>query len=102
MLTQKKYLKSKSVCKAKFLMPKQAIGDAEFVNIVGDFNHWDVKASPMKKLKNGGFTIGLDLTSGKEYQFRYLIDGTKWENDWAADKYVPSPFGDAENSVIVV
>ncbi len=102
MLTQKKYLKSKPVCKAKFLMPKQAIGDAKSVNIVGDFNHWNVNASPMKKLKNGGFAIALDLPAGKEYQFRYLIDGTKWENDWAADKYVPSPFGDADNSVIVV
>jgi len=102
MVAQKKYLKSKPICKAKFMMPKQAIGNATSVNIVGDFNHWDVEATPMKKMKNGAFTVGLDLPAGREYQFRYLIDGTKWENDWAADKYVPSPFGDADNSVIVV
>jgi hypothetical protein len=31
-----------------------------------------------------------------------LIDETKWENDWHADKYVPTPYGNAENSVVVV
>ena len=24
-------------------------------------------------------------------QFRYLLDGSRWENDWAADKYIPAP-----------
>ncbi len=102
MATTKKYLKSKPICKTKFIMPKQAVGNAKSVTIVGDFNHWDVTATPMKKLKDGAFSIGLDLPAGREYQFRYLIDGTQWENDWAADKYVPSPFGGADNSVIVV
>ena len=101
MVTQKKYLKSKPICKATFILPRQVVGEAKSVNIVGDFNQWDVKASPMKKTKDGSFSIGIDLPAGKEYQYRYLIDGTKWENDWSADKYVPSSFG-SDNSVIVV
>ena len=44
----------------------------------------------------------LELKPGREYQFRYLIDGRQWENDWHADKYVQSPIGDSENSVVVV
>jgi hypothetical protein len=56
----------------------------------------------MKKLKNGGFTATLDLELGQEYQFRYLLDDKIWETDFAADKYVPTPFGNSENSVIVL
>ncbi|MCI6365047.1 MAG: glycoside hydrolase, partial [Spirochaetia bacterium] len=35
------------------------------------------------------------------YQFRYLLDGYKWENDWNADKYIPAPYSNADNSVVV-
>jgi len=56
----------------------------------------------MKKLKSGVFTLESQLESNKEYQFRYLIDENIWENDWAADKYVRSEYGNCENSVIVV
>ena len=56
----------------------------------------------MKRLKNGGFVATLDLDPGHEYEYRYLLDGKVWENDWQADKYVPTQFGDTENSVVVV
>ena len=56
----------------------------------------------MKKLKNGNYAVTLELKPGREYQFRYLIDESKWENDWNADKYVKSPYGDSDNSVVVV
>ena len=69
---------------------------------MGEFNGWDVYATPMKKLKDGSFTVTLDLEKGRTYQFRYLIDETRWENDWEADKYVPTPFGNIENSVVIV
>jgi 1,4-alpha-glucan branching enzyme len=99
---KKEYLKSRDGCKVTFRLPKIAAPDAKNVCIVGDFNNWNVYANPMKRLKNGGYTITLELKVGKEYQFRYLIDESKWENDWNADKYVKSPFGDSDNSVIVV
>jgi len=98
---KKKYLKSKPVCKVSFSLPKEAAVKAKEVTIVGDFNDWDHKKHKMKKLKNGSFTSTIDLEVGSEYQFRYLIDQEAWENDWQADKYVPTEFG-AENSVVVV
>ena len=55
----------------------------------------------MKKRESGYYTTKLDLETGKEYQFLYLIDESKWENDWNADKYVKSPYGDNDNSVVV-
>ena len=99
---KKQYLKSKPVCKVSFSLPKEAANGAEQVSIVGDFNNWDTKQHKMKKLKNGSFTSTIDLQVGVEYQFRYLIDDSEWENDWNADKYVPTAYGDAENSVVVV
>ena len=102
MSLKKKYLKSKPVCKVSFSLPKDVAETASKVALVGDFNEWDSSANPMKKLKNGSFTSTLDLTSGKEYEFRYLVDGEQWVNDTVADAYVPTVYGDSENSVVAV
>jgi hypothetical protein len=56
----------------------------------------------MQQLKNGGYTIVLELEPGREYQLRYLIDEHGWENHWNADKCVKSPYGDSDNSVVIV
>jgi 1,4-alpha-glucan branching enzyme len=98
----KQYLKTKPICKATFYLSAEAVGTANKVNIVGDFNEWDIEATPMKKQKNGSFTVTLSLEPGKYYHFRYLIDGEVWENDWSADAYVPTPYGDGDNSVVML
>lgn len=98
---KKEYLKSKKVVKVTFRLPKVAATGAKNVHVVGDFNGWSIYANPMKRLKKGEFTTTIELEPGREYQFRYLIDEDRWENDWNADKYVKSPFG-SDNSVIVV
>lgn len=82
--------------------PKKLPWGAKSITVVGDFNNWNINDNPMKKLKSGVFTLELQLESNKEYQFRYLIDENIWENDWEADKYVRSEYGNCENSVIVV
>lgn len=102
MSIKKRYLKSKPVCKCTFLLPKDAAPDAKAVNLVGDFNSWSLDGTPMKRLKSGDFKLELDLDAGQRYQYRYLIDGKKWENDWAADDYVPVPDLSVENSVVQV
>ncbi len=102
MSLKKQYLKSKNVCKVTFRLPKEAAPNASTVHLVGDFNDWDANACPMKKLKNGSFTVNLDLERGKEYQFRYCVDQESWENDWEADKYVPSSVGGVDNSVVIL
>ena len=102
MAIKKRYLKTKPVSKVTFNVPKEAAGSVKKVHIVGEFNNWNIKATPMKKLKTGGFSITLDLETGREYHFRYLYDQAIWENDWSADKYVSSEYGNCENSVVVV
>lgn len=102
MSLKKQYLKTRSVCKVTFKVPKKAAKGAKTISVVGEFNNWDVSANPMKSFKNGGFSTTIDLNRDREYQFRYLLDDTRWENDWTADKYIPSEAGDCDNSVIVL
>ncbi len=102
MSIKKKYLKNNKVCKVTFRVPKKAANGAKKIHVVGDFNGWDEKANPMKNLKNGDFTAIIELETDREYQFRYLLNQKIWENDWSADKYVPTEFGDSDNSVVIV
>jgi 1,4-alpha-glucan branching enzyme len=99
---KKDYCASKNVCKVTFRLPGCAASGAQSVHIVGEFNNWAIHANPMKRLKNDDYTIALELEPGREYQFRYLIDESIWENDHQADSYVKSPYGDCDNSVVAV
>ena len=98
---KKQYLKKSASCKVTFRLPKEAAPDAEMVTVVGDFNGWDKNGAQMQKLKSGDFKATLELPCNKEFRFRYLIDADKWENDWAADKYLPNEYGD-DDSVVVI
>ena len=102
MAIEKKYLKTKPVCKVKFILDDKETNGAKKVNLVGDFNEWDKEANQMRKQKNGCFATTIDLEKDNEYEFRYVIDDEIWRNDAAADKYNYSAVGDAENSVVVV
>ena len=101
MSIEKKLLKAKPVCKVKFSLSGDQYKSASSILLVGDFNNWQIGETPFKKAKTGVWSVSLDLETGKEYQFRYLIDGTSWENDSEADKYVPSGLG-SENSVLAL
>jgi 1,4-alpha-glucan branching enzyme len=97
MIAKRQYLKSKPVCKVTF----QLSTEAKHVALVGEFNGWNEASTPMKKSKDGIFSASLELETGREYQYRFLIDGSNWLNDEHADKQVPTPLGN-ENSVVVL
>lgn len=74
---------------------------AERVNLVGDFNNWDTSSHEMQQSRNNGnWRVTLTLPRGREYQFRYLVNGREWQNDWHADKYSRNRYG-SDNSVVV-
>jgi 1,4-alpha-glucan branching enzyme len=98
---KKHYLKSRPACKVTFKLPKVAVENAARVMIVGEFNNWDAELTQLKKIQSGDFSITLELEKDREYRFRYLIDNTRWENDWHADKYIPNPYG-CDDSVVIV
>lgn len=77
----------------------QPLPDAGEVYLVGDFNDWNESSHPMSQLKDGRFKAAIKLEPGKEYQFRYRVDG-EWHNEWEADKYSSNPYS-GDNSVVV-
>ncbi len=94
----KRYLKNGKV-KVEFTLPDSVAANAESAYLVGDFNNWDETVTPMTRYKNGRVKVALTLEPNCEYQFRYLINGSQWHNDWDADRYVANPFS-GDNSVI--
>lgn len=98
---KKSFVKNNTVCRVTFTVSKEACKGVNTVNIAGDFNSWSSTDKPLDKQEDGSFSITLDLPVDREFQFRYLFDGCRWENDWNADKYIPAPYGNADNSVVV-
>lgn len=84
--------------KITFTLPKEAVENAETVAVLGDFNHWQ-DGIVLAKQKDGSFKASVELEKGRSYQYRFLINGEKWENDWSAEAYAPTPFG-TYNSVV--
>jgi 1,4-alpha-glucan branching enzyme len=101
MSVKKQYLRTSPECKVTFRLSKEIATSINRVNLVGDFNNWNIENIPMRKQKTGEFSVSVTLTTGREYQFRYLLNNRDWTNDTQADKYVPNKF-QSENSVIVV
>jgi hypothetical protein len=102
MALKKQFVKTKNLFKVTFSMPKEALRGASKVVLVGDFNEWSTKDDIMKKQKDGSFQINIYLEPGRAYQYRYFMDDNRWENDWEADSYIPHPFGDGDNSLVIL
>lgn len=95
----KNYTKTGTTCRVTFKLPAEV--GAETAVLCGEFNDWNPETNPMKKLKDGSFSLTLSLDVGQQYRFRYLLDGTRWENDWEADAYLPNEHG-TEDSVVEI
>lgn len=89
---------AKGSTRVTFTLPKQV--EASTASICGDFNAWDPQATEMKRLKDGRFTVTVNLDPGR-YRYRFVLDGGTWENDWEAESYVPNEFG-GEDSLIAI
>jgi 1,4-alpha-glucan branching enzyme len=70
---------------------------ATSASVVGDFNDWDAERGVMSPDESGGFVCSMAIPTGRRYQYRYLLDGERWTNDWAAHAYAPNPFGGADS-----
>jgi 1,4-alpha-glucan branching enzyme len=102
MAIKKQYLKTKPFCKVTFRLDKEIAGSARRVSIAGDFNAWQSAKTPMKALKNGDFTATVELPTGAEYQYRFVIDDCHWVTDQSADKHIHCDFANVKNAVVVV
>ena len=99
-MLNKTYVKSRKIWKVKFELPKEEwpIGvNVRSVHVAGDFNGWSKSKDGMKLRKNV-YSVTSELLPG-EYQFRYVVNGTDWYNDWHADGYAPNNTG-SDNCVL--
>lgn len=100
-MLKKRYLKSRNAWKVTFELPKSELPKTvrpRKVYLMGEFNDWS-PITPME-LRQNVFCTTLELEPGREYQFRYLVNGKYWFNDSQADAYVPNGFGD-DNCVVI-
>ncbi|MGQ1786525.1 MULTISPECIES: isoamylase early set domain-containing protein [unclassified Saccharicrinis] len=101
MSIKKQFLKSKPECKVTFKFEKKPDLTPESVKVVGDFNNWDKNTEPMKPLKSGDFTQTINLNSGSQVQFRYLVNDSFWLNDDQADGFIDAGIGDSEKNSLL-
>jgi 1,4-alpha-glucan branching enzyme len=86
-------------CRVTFELPAEA--QATEVRLRGEFNDWSPDAHLLRRRKDGSFAATISLPTGRAYRYRFLLDGRRWENDWAADGYVANAYG-GEDSLVVV
>ena len=82
---------NKDTISVTFVFP--SVAGARSVALAGDFNGWSHDQHPLVRQDDESFSITIELAVGRRYQYRYLVDGQEWENDWSADAYVPNEYG---------
>ena len=101
-MLKKQYVKSRKVFKVTFELAKAELPEGvkvEAIALVGSFNGWDPDATPMSRAKGGAYRTTLEFEPGQEHQFRYLVNGQHWCNDWQADGYVRNDQG-GDNCIV--
>ena len=98
-MPKKDYTKTGRSCRVTFELPAEV--KAKQAYLCGDFNQWSQDSHPMKLRKDGSFTLTISLKPGQQYHYKFLLDGERWENDWAAESYIPNEHG-GEDSVVTV
>jgi 1,4-alpha-glucan branching enzyme len=61
------------------------------VLLVGDFTHWQKRAIPMQKGKDGIWSATVTLPTGK-HTYRFIVDG-QWQDDPDCTVRVANPYG---------
>lgn len=71
------------------------------VVVVGDFNGWDRRATPMRRVQSGrAWTAVVAIPEGR-YNYAFVVNGTRWLADPAAPMAPDDGYG-LRSSVLVV
>ena len=70
------------------------------VSVAGDFNDWDASAKGLESDGEGCWSGVLLLHPGR-YQYKFVVDGTRWYEDPRAAQAAGNEFG-GTNSVVEV
>ena len=70
-MLKKNYSKDGRTCRVTFKYPNEKKGSTAV--LVGDFNDWNLKAHPMKCLKDGSFSVTISIETNP-----VIVSGTWW------------------------
>jgi Glycogen recognition site of AMP-activated protein kinase len=70
------------------------------VAVVGDFNDWDPRATPLRATSDSLWSVVVPLRPGR-YRYTFIVDGTRWRRDPSAPRALEDDFG-TPTSVITV
>ena len=74
---------------------------ASSVALVGDFNDWDPKATPLRAASTGGvWSVEVPIQPGR-HLYAFVVDGTVWRPDPAAPKATGEDFGEPNSALTV-
>ncbi len=74
--------------------------DAREVYLVGSFNGWDPRITPLHRDSLGDWSVQLELPTG-EHRYRFVVDG-QWRDDPAAQQTAQNPYGGFDAIMLVV
>jgi len=83
----------------QFVLDAHATDSATTVSVVGDFNEWNVAATPMT-LERGAWSVSLPTTAGR-HVYAFVLNGERWIADPRAPRAADADFG-RPGSVIIV
>ena len=98
-MLKKSYTKTGRSCRVTFKVTPEI--ETQEAALLGEFNEWQPEVHPMKKRKDGSFSVTISLDAGQDYRFRYLLDQNTWINDEAPDQTVLNRFG-GQDCVVAV
>jgi 1,4-alpha-glucan branching enzyme len=74
---------------------------ASSVALVGDFNDWDPKATPLHAAATGGvWSVEVPIHPGR-HLYAFVVDGTIWRPDPAAPPATGEDFGEPNSALTV-
>ncbi|HZS59314.1 MAG TPA: isoamylase early set domain-containing protein [Gemmatimonadaceae bacterium] len=74
---------------------------AHQVVVVGDFNHWDTHATPLRRTASGTWRAAVRLKPGA-HVYSFVVDGTRWMPDPTAPQAPGSSDFGSPNSLVTV
>ena len=74
---------------------------AKTVTVAGDFNGWDVNATPLMDGDGNGVWTGLVALRPGAHKYMFFVDGKRWVTDPEAEHYIDDGFG-MRNAVVTI
>lgn len=74
---------------------------ASSVALVGDFNNWDPKATPLRAASTGGvWSVEVPIQPGR-HLYAFVVNGTVWHPDPVAPQATGEDFGEPNSALTV-